>query len=125
MEVSSQKWSCGDCGTELQVSADEQSRQLCPSCGSFRRTAHLLIQESLAIDDHLKIHAKHREGGKKIMREVIEGDDFHRNTKRWNVMRRIIDRTNNWYEEIFKDKVTGEVLHHTAEPLTEHKRPKS
>ncbi len=124
MGASPQCWICSDCGTELKVAADEQVRQPCPKCGSLRRTAHLLIQESLTISDHLKTHAKHRDGGKKVVREVIEGEDYHRNTQKWNVMRRVIDRANDWYEEIFKDKSTGDVLHHTAERLTEHKGPK-
>ena len=42
------------------------------------------------------------------------------------VQPRIIDRANNWYEETFRDRDTGEIVPpHKAEPLTEHRKPKA
>ena len=70
---------------------------------------------------YLKSHLKHRQGGKKVMREVIEGDDYHRNSGKWNLMRRVIDRATDWYEEIFRDRNTGAIIHKTEEPLTQHR----
>ena len=74
---------------------------------------------------YIKTHAKHRDGGQKVVREVVEGDDYHRKTGKWNVMRRLIDRVNDWYEEIFQDRETGQIVHKTEERLTEHRhKPK-
>jgi len=60
---------------------------------------------------YLKTHSKHRDGGRMVVREVIEGDDYYRKTGQWTVMRRLIDRVNDWYEEIFRDRETGRVIH--------------
>jgi hypothetical protein len=51
----------------------------------------------------------------------MEGDDFTRSTSRWSVMRRVIDRMNNWYEKIIRDRETGAVIYQVKEPLTEHR----
>ena len=57
---------------------------------------------------------------------MIEGDDYHRLTQKWNVMRRVFDRHDDWYEETFWDRETGEVLLKKAEPLSQHRsKPKS
>ncbi len=37
------------------------------------------------------------------------------------VKKRIIDRENNWYEEVVVDEETGEVVHENSEPLSDHK----
>lgn len=35
-------------------------------------------------------------------------------------LERIIDRENDWYEEVVTDPETGEVIHRCAERLSEH-----
>jgi hypothetical protein len=70
---------------------------------------------------HLLTKAKHREGGKKVVREVTEGDSFYQKMKTWSVMRRVIDWKLNWYDEVFRDKATGQVIHSCSEPLDEHR----
>jgi hypothetical protein len=87
--------------------------------------AHVTLTVGVTVETHPKTRAKHRDGGTKVLREVTEGDDFHRNTGQWNLMRRVIDRANNWYEEIFRDRYSGAIVHRTAEPLTEHRKPKT
>ena len=73
----------------------------------------------------MKTHSKHRDGGKKVIREVIAGDDYHRKTGRWSYIYRLIDRANNWYEERFLDHETGKIIHQKSESLTEHRhKPK-
>jgi predicted RNA-binding Zn-ribbon protein involved in translation (DUF1610 family) len=122
MESSAQRWTCSKCGTPIEPSAIEP-RQPCPTCGSLARTAHVSVHDTLHVSAYLKTHAKHREGGRKVVREVIAGDDYHHKSGKWNIMRRVIDRMNDWYEETFKERHSGEVIHHTAEPLTDHRRP--
>ncbi len=52
--------------------------------------------------------------------EQVVGYDLHRKTGRWMRLQRVIDRVNNWYREIIHDPKTGEIVHQTDEPLTEH-----
>jgi hypothetical protein len=85
----------------------------------------VLIEETITTEVYRKTRAKHRDGGARVVRDITGGDDYHRNTGRWNLMRRVIDRANNWYEETFRDRNNGEIVHHTAEPLTDHKKPKA
>ena len=117
----STEWVCSGCGKHLE-DEDTARRRPCPYCNSLARTANESIREALNAQVYLKVHAKHRDGGTKVIREVVEGDDYHRKTGKWNVMRRIIDRANNWYEETFHDRETGREIHKTAEPLTDHKQ---
>jgi hypothetical protein len=118
-------WSCSNCGRSLEVADELPSsiRHPCPDCGSTTRTAHGSITERLSLVDHMKMHFKHREGGNKVVREEYAGDDLYRKTGKWSIMHRLIDRANNWYEETFRDRETGEVIDKKAEPLTEHRRP--
>ena len=37
------------------------------------------------------------------------------------VKKRVIDRGNNWYEEVVVDEETGKVVHENCEPLSDHK----
>jgi predicted RNA-binding Zn-ribbon protein involved in translation (DUF1610 family) len=124
MSDSTQDWTCSGCGRHVDETTTGKRRP-CPKCGAVARTAHVTVAQTVTVAVHLKTHAKHRDGGTKVRREIIEGDDFHRKTGRWNLMRRVIDRTSNWYEETFRDRDSGAVVHHTAEPLTEHKKPKA
>jgi hypothetical protein len=84
------------------------------------RTARETVAISSQTNIFMLTKAKHREGGRKVVREVTEGDSFFHKTGRWSVMRRLIDWGNGWYAEIFRDKETGELLHECSEPLREH-----
>jgi len=116
-------WTCSGCGRAVEETTPEK-RTPCLHCGSLARTAHVTVTETVSVTTYLKTRAKHRDGGTKVLRDITEGDDYHRKTGKWNLMRRVIDRANNWYEEIFRDRDSGAIVHHTAEPLTEHKKPK-
>ena len=114
-------WNCSECGIPIEETASEPRRP-CPQCGSLARTVHESVTETLGVRTYLKTRTKHREGGSKVVREVTEGDDYHRKTGKWNIMRRVIDRANNWYEEIFRNRGSGAIVHHTAEPLSDHRQ---
>lgn len=91
------------------------------AAGSTRRTANVSVVEKVQVTDHLFYKAKHRDGGKKVVRAVSGGESYYSTTGKWNVMYRLIDRANNWYHEIIKDGQTGEVVHENSEPLSEHR----
>jgi ribosomal protein S27AE len=125
MESSTENWTCSGCGAPIETASSEP-RQQCPKCGSLARTAHVSIAETITVNAYLKTHTKHRDGGTKVVREVIEGDNYHRTRGKWDIVRRVIDRANNRYEETFRDRDTGEIVPpHKAEPLTEHRKPKA
>jgi len=82
---------CSQCGTPAFDAAVEKRRP-CPTCGSMARHLGLSINLEGASRLYLKTKCLHRHGGHRVVREVTVGDDFHRGTKTWNVMYRLIDR---------------------------------
>jgi hypothetical protein len=112
-------WFCSNCKVP-RADPGSSEREACAVCGSKAYTAEVSATECLEIGVYSKTHTKHREG-KKVVREVISGDDLYRKSGKWNLMHRLIDRANNWYEEVFHDRETKEVIHKTAEPLSEHR----
>ena len=49
------------------------------------------------------------------------GDDLHRKSGKWHHREMYIDRENNQYKEIVKDKTTGKIIYERKEPLSKHK----
>jgi len=113
---------CSGCGASLN-DGEPADREACPNCGSRARTFGVAADIRIQSAVYLKTHTKHRDGGSKVLREVIEGDDYYRKTGKWSVMRRVIDRGKNWYEEIFRERETGAIIHEKAHPLSEHTHP--
>ena len=65
---------------------------------------------------------RHRTPDKaKFDKEVIEGKDWSHSLERFVDKRRIIDKTEDNYEEFVEDPVTGEVLRDVRERLTKHR----
>jgi len=103
---------CEDCGEKLS-----EKDKICPICGSKKRKGILQVGENLGIHDQIK----GKEAGiKKAIIEFKIGDDFHRNYEKWNHREMYIDRKNDKYEEIIKNKDTGEIIHECKEPLSQH-----
>jgi uncharacterized Zn finger protein (UPF0148 family) len=109
---------CSKCGAPA---FDEAARQPCLVCGSTARTMSVAAKLEATSAIYVKTRSLHREGGRKVVREETVGDDFRRKTKKWNFMRRLIDWKNDWYEETFRDRDTGQILYHQAHRLTEHR----
>ena len=111
---------CSDCGQPLVSEATEaEVREPCPSCGSTRQTINVSIVESVVARDGLALKAK-RPGQKKPYVETISMPSHSRRTGKVVHRERLIDRDNNRYEEKVTDYETGEIIHHQAEPLSEH-----
>jgi len=115
---------CGECGNPLSepTDADPSLRAPCPKCGSLRRNFHVAISETLTIHEKLGIKVRGPAGGRPRY-EAVGGDDLHRKSGIWMNLTRIIDRLNNRYEETVTNPQTGEVVHQTVEPLSQHKHP--
>ena len=111
---------CSDCGQPLASATTEtEARVPCPRCGSTRRTINVSIVESVVVRDGLGMKAK-RPGQKKPYVESISMPSHSRRTGKAVHHERLINRDNNRYEEKVTDYETGEVIHHQAEPLSEH-----
>ncbi len=70
--------------------------------------------------DQIKGKVK-RKGVKKPVQEFKVGDNLHRKSGKWYHREMYIDRENNYYREIVKDKTTGEIIHKCEEPLSKHR----
>lgn len=115
---------CSTCGYEYRNpkalgSQVPESRKPCPKCGSKRITFQVKIAETITLRSMLGIKSR-RKGEKKPYVEMKSGDDLHRKTGRWSKLTRHIDREKNHYHERITDAETGDVIHETDEPLSEH-----
>jgi DNA-directed RNA polymerase subunit RPC12/RpoP len=113
---------CGHCGapiTEDPATVTEK-RAPCPNCGSTKHK--FAVQMSATVEAHTKVRmkARHGAGGRPFMEQIV-GSDFHRNTGIWMRLERVIDRAHDWYRERITNPKTGEVVHESEEPLSQHR----
>lgn len=78
------------------------------------------IEVSDTIELREMVSGKHKKlGFKRPISEFKSGHDFHRDTKTWRLLERIIDRGKNWYKEIISD-LKGNIIHSKEGPLDKH-----
>lgn len=106
---------CENCGEKLL-----ENNKICLNCGSKKRKIVLQVKEGVTFHDQIKEKGK-IESIKKPIKEFKVGDDFHKKSEKWNHREMYIDRENDDYKEIIKNKETGEIIHKCEEPLSEHK----
>lgn len=109
---------CSDCGQPLDV-AEETNREPCHRCGSFRRTYSQHLESTVQARTRLRWKHK-RPALRRAVAEGISGSERSVWSGRWVTKRRLIDREIDWYEELVVDEATGEVLHESREPLSDH-----
>lgn len=105
---------CKDCGQKLS-----ESNKICQNCGSNKRNIVLKIEEKIEIHEQIKGKVKEK-GAKKPVQEFKAGYDLHRESGKWHHREMNIDRKNDSYKEIVKDKTTGKIIHKCEEPLSKH-----
>lgn len=105
---------CKDCGQKLS-----KEDKICPSCGSNKRHIVLKLEEKIELHEQIKGKVKEK-GAKKPVQEFKFGDDPHRESGKWHHREMYIDRRNDSYKEIVKDKSTGKIVHKCEEPLSKH-----
>lgn len=107
---------CTECGEMLNT-----RDVVCPSCGSDEKTTCLNGSDGLnvGIRTQSRLKAK-KKGVKRPVKESIHGDEKYNLTGEWVDKTRIIDRENDQYIEIVKDKKTNEIIHECIEPLSDH-----
>lgn len=122
MPTSTPVVNCGNCGSELDedVSSGVEYRQSCPHCGSLTRRVSITVSDTIHVHSKMKVAARHGNRGRPFLEQII-GDDLYGKTGKWMIRQMIIDRAKDWYRETVTDPETGEVVHHSEEPLTQHR----
>lgn len=112
---------CGQCGTFLTEPTDlpVSGRVPCPTCGSKSRLFSVSIHATVRARSKLGLKAKYLGRGRPFV-EMVGGDDLDRKTGKWMKLSRVIDREKDWYTETVTDPETGEIVHQTDEPLSQH-----
>ena len=118
MESVSKTFSCEACGASLGPDSGP-----CPECGARVRRIELKVSERLEFHDGLAGVLKDPAlpSRKRDRIRFFSGDDRRHAQGDWVEKERVIDRNNNRYYDRVVDKATGEVIHQTEEPLSEHK----
>ena len=107
---------CEQCGTELK-----KSDKKCPKCGS---TSMYAVQAGGTLYPRGSLRARQkRKGFNKFVKEVIQGWVASINPKlsKGVEKQRTIDRERDRYDEVVKDAKSGQIIHETHEPLSQHK----
>ncbi len=103
---------CKDCEQKLS-----EGDKVCPNCGSKNIV--------LTLEDKIEVHVQTKgkvkgKGAKRPVQEFKVGDDLHRESGKWYHREMYINRKNDSYKEIVKDKFTGKIVHKCEEPLSKH-----
>ena len=80
----------------------------------------MTLTDTAQAHDSLATKARHGDVGKvKPHREAFTGFDYHRDTKEWRQVSRVVDRDNDRYTERIVD-AAGNVVRDIDEPLSQH-----
>ena len=113
VRCSSCSWRIPDPKSWLHDLAAQQ--EPCPECGAQDAwIAEVGVSDTFHWHEFVGLKGK-MPGVKKPRFELQSGDQLEVSTGRWMVKRRLIDRTNDLYEESVIDAKTGEVRHHCSE----------
>ncbi|HZA84551.1 MAG TPA: hypothetical protein VFC13_24255 [Actinomycetes bacterium] len=98
-----------------------EDREPCPACGSTARTFAVTFTDKAEAHDSLATKARHGDVGEaKPHREAFTGFDYHRDTKEWRQVSRVVDREGDRYTERIVD-AAGNVVRDVDEPLSDHR----
>jgi hypothetical protein len=113
--------SCSECGTSVPEPPRIEDEEPCPSCGSLARMFAVAMTDKVEAHDGLAYKARHGDIGKaKPYREAFTGFDYHRDTKQWRQVFRVVDRERDRYTERIVD-AAGNVIRDVDEPLSQHR----
>lgn len=107
---------CRDCDNTIETKTDIKK---CPKCGSKEITYLLNFNDKININNSIKGKSK-IQGKKKPVKDFYFGDEYSKSRHKYVDKTRIIDRENDKYVEIVKDKESNEIIHECQEHLTEH-----
>lgn len=81
---------------------------------------HITMFDTATVHESLMLRER-APSARKPFREAFSGDDLRQSTNSWVTKKRVVDREHDWYEETVADPRTGERLHHSGEPLSQHR----
>jgi len=116
MNVST-KYYCSNCREPLK----EQDKY-CPRCGCRYRDIERGIKGKIGLKGCAKIRFKPK--GKKFSQETLKGWLSSKDKNRFPEgvdMLREVDRKNNVYRKIVRDRRTGKIVHEDIGPLDQHR----
>lgn len=116
---------CADCSSALPEEwvSDAAERQ-CPNCGSLKKLVRVELRDEVRVEVHDSLRGKVKDPSRrskdKVRKDFFSGDDLRKSDGTWMTKERVLDRDNDSYMEKVVDPKTGEVVHFTQEPLSQH-----
>lgn len=111
---------CSNCNLTIDLADDFDQQKPCTSCGSIKKTFFVSINEKVTLRDGLGLKAK-RPGDKRPYVESLNIPDYSARLNKVVHKTRVIDRDNDRYSEAVIDYDSGEIIHHSDEPLSQHR----
>ena len=113
---------CDECGAVVRPDTPDGTRTPCASCGATTQQIRILIEDTVALHDEIRLAVREGEPGEVAPHLLLRtGDSWSVRLQRWLARTMRIDRRSNHYEETVVDPQTGEVVHHDAGLLSEHR----
>ena len=110
---------CSDCQTEYDADVSTSEEKRCPKCGSIAKTITVQFEDRIEFHDQLAMKSK-RDGEKPHLKAKV-GDNYDHSRGKYVHIEQTVDRDNNRYRKLVKDKETGEIIRDVDEPLSDHK----
>ena len=111
---------CSDCNLPINFAENIGQQKPCKNCGSTRKTFLVSIDEKVITRDGLGLKAK-RSSDKRPYIETLNIPDHSIKLNKVVHKTRVIDRDNDRYSETVTDYDSGEIIHHSDEPLSQHR----
>ncbi len=117
---------CQQCGKVLDEPSDTpvQERTPCPDCGSTDRQFEVEINDTDTVRNGVRGKARTGQAGQpgsKPWLTTMSEPSWSYDRQKWVHREKTEDRRNNRYTETVTDPDTGEIIHQTEEPLTDHR----
>jgi len=113
---------CSKCGCILSEPTilPKAERKPCVECGSLDRLCEMKIHDGLPLYESIVAKSRHGKVGKcKPFLETKIRDEYHRATGEMVKRIMVIDRENDWYEEVVESNA-GKIIYKSEEPLSRH-----
>lgn len=113
---------CSNCDRDLDPDHARMVDQPCPHCGSKELSIEVHVEDRMELREMFcykikdpAFNSKHNPRREFKSGDVLSADGKCRHHER------LIDKENDKYVEVVKDRATGEVVHQCKEPLTAHR----
>jgi hypothetical protein len=110
---------CTRCGEQVEVvhNRNVNGSPLCVTCAEGEPAVQVFVSDSGKGHEDLALKKKRR-GEKMPFEEFKSGESFEFRTNLWRERMQRVDRDNDKYDKVIKDKETGETIFECHEPLS-------